>query len=79
MDVVEQFDYLGFVISKNGSIRKGIDMLSIKARKSMGSLFALIRGMEVPIDIKLFDAYVASILLFVIEEFCVNVPMLHNI
>ena len=64
IEIVEQLDYLGFVISTNGSVKKGINMLAVKARKSMESLYSSMRGMDIPIDIKLnlFDAYVSPIL-----------------
>ena len=41
-------------------------MLAVKARTSMRSLFSIMRGMDIPIDIKLnlFDAYVSPILCY---------------
>ena len=38
IEIVEQFNNLGFVISTNDWVKKGIDMLAVKARKSMRSL-----------------------------------------
>ena len=66
IEIVEQFDYLGFVISTNGSVKKCIDMLAVKARTSMGSLYSSMRGMDIPLDIKLnlCDAYVSPILCY---------------
>ena len=66
IEIVEQFNYLGFVISTNGSVRKGINMLAVKARTYMGSLYSSMRGIDIPIDIKLniFDAYVSPILCY---------------
>jgi len=34
IEIVEQFNNLGFVISTNDWVKKGIDMLAVKARKS---------------------------------------------
>ena len=51
--IVEQFNYLGFVLSTNGLVKKGINMLAVKARTSMGSLYSSMRGMDIPLDIKL--------------------------
>ena len=38
IEIVDQFNNLGFVISTNDWVKKGIDMLAVKARKSMRSL-----------------------------------------
>ena len=66
IEIVEQFNYLSFVISTNGSVKKCIDMLAVNARTSMRSLFSIMRGMDIPLDIKLnlCDAYVSPILCY---------------
>jgi len=34
-------------------VKKGINMLAVKGRTSMGSLYSSMRGIDIPIDIKL--------------------------
>lgn len=41
LEVVDSFNYLGFVLNSNGSARCGVDALISKAMKSMNNLFAL--------------------------------------
>ena len=51
------------------------NMLAVNARTSMGSLYSSMRGMDIPIDIKLnlCDAYVSPILCYSSELWCLCV------
>ena len=64
LEIVSCFNYLGIVFSSGGSFMNATKTLADKALKAMGSLFAITRDLEVPVNImlNLFDSYVASIL-----------------
>ena len=64
MEIVNNFNYLGTVLSCGGSFAHVTDNLAGKALRAMGSLFYVTKNMEVPVYImlNLFDAFVAPIL-----------------
>ena len=64
LEIVNNFNYLGIVMSSGGSFVPATNTLYGKALKAMHSLFNLTKDMNVPINImfNLFDAYVSSIL-----------------
>ena len=69
IEVVENFNYLGFVMNSRGSFKKGIENLASKGLKSMCSLNNIIKDMCIPVNITfdLFDTYVASVLSYCCE------------
>jgi len=64
IEIVNNFNYLGIVMSSGGSFASATNTLYGKALKAMHSLFTLTKDMNVPIHImlNLFNAYVSSIL-----------------
>ena len=64
LELVSEFNYLGYVISNGGSVQKAINLLADKAVRSMGMLLSTIKRIQVPFKMlmQLFDTYVKSIL-----------------
>ena len=64
LELVSEFNYLGYVISNGGSVQKPINLLADKAVRSMGMLLSTIKRIQVPFKMlmQLFDTYVKSIL-----------------
>ena len=63
-ELVSEFNELGYVISKGGSVQKAIKLLADKAVSSMGMLFSTIKCIQVQFKMlmQLFDTYVKSII-----------------
>ena len=64
IEIVNNFNYLGVVLSSGGSYVKATNTLAGKALKAINSLMAITKEKEVPIDImlSLFDSFVGPIL-----------------
>ena len=64
LELVSEFNNLGYVISNGGSVQKAINLLVDKAVRSMGMLLSTIKRIQVPFKMlmQLFDTYVKSIL-----------------
>ena len=64
IEIVNNFNYLGVVLSSGGSYVKATNTLAGKALKAINSLMAITKEKEVPIDIilSLFDSFVRPIL-----------------
>ena len=64
LELVSEFNYLGYVISNGGSVQKAINLLADKAVRSMGMLLSTIKRIQVPFKMlmQLFDTYFKSIL-----------------
>ena len=64
IELVSEFNYLGYVISSGGSVQRAINLLADKAVRSMGMLISTIKRTQVPFKMlmQLFDTYVKSIL-----------------
>ena len=64
LELVGEFNYLGFLITSGGSVQKAINLLADKAVRSMGMLFSIIKHIQIPFKMlmQLFDTYVKSIL-----------------
>ena len=60
LEIVREFNYLGYVVSSGGTIQKAINLLADKAVRAMGLLFSTIRHIQVPLKmlLQLFDTYV---------------------
>lgn len=69
IEVVENFNYLGFVMTSKGTYRKGIENLASKGLKSVCSLNNIIKDMCIPLKMTfdLFDTYVTSVLNYCCE------------
>ena len=63
IEIVGQFNYLGYIVSSGGSFQKTINYYSDKAIRAMGSLFSITRRIQVPFKLmlQLFDTFVNSI------------------
>lgn len=48
IEIVGQFNYLGYIVSSGGSFQKTINYYSDKAIRAMGSLFSITRQIQVP-------------------------------
>ena len=48
LELVSEFNYLGYVISSGGSVQKAINLLEDKAVRSLGMLFSTIKRIQVP-------------------------------
>lgn len=69
IEIVNQFNYLGMVLSSGGSFMNATNTFSSKAIRAMNSLFVNIKHMEVPIKImfNLFDTLVTPVLSYACE------------
>ncbi|MCG8049041.1 MAG: reverse transcriptase family protein, partial [Candidatus Thiodiazotropha endolucinida] len=69
VEVVKEFNYLGYTVSCGGSFQKAINILADKAVRAMGLLFSTIRKIQIPFKmlLQLFDTYVKSILSYSCE------------
>jgi hypothetical protein len=69
LEIVNSFNYLGFVFNNGGSCRKGIENLAGKGLKSIFALINLTKNTSAPIKLTLdlFDTYVASVLSYCSE------------
>jgi hypothetical protein len=64
LEIVNNFNYLGIVMSSSGAFIQATNTLSAKALRAMKSLFTITKSLNVPVKIMfyLYDAYVALIL-----------------
>ena len=64
IEIVREFNYLGYVVSSGGTVQKAINLLADKVVRAMGLLFSTIKHVQVPFKmlLQLFDTYVKSIL-----------------
>ena len=64
LEIVKEFNYLGYVVSSGGTLEKALHLLADKAVRAMGLLFSTIRHVQVPFKmlLQLFDTYVKSTL-----------------
>lgn len=64
IEIVNNFNYLGIVLSSGGSFVKATNTLVGKALKAMHALLSITKEMQVPVNImfNLFDSFVGSIL-----------------
>ena len=64
LELVGEFNYLGFLITNGGSVQKSINLLADKAVRSIGMLFSIIKHIQIPFKMlmQLFDTYVKLIL-----------------
>lgn len=64
IDVVNNFNYLGLVLSSSNSFMQALKTLSGKALQALNSLFCMTRNKEIPVNImfNLFDSYILSII-----------------
>ena len=64
IEIVKEFNYLGYVVSCGGTIQRAITMLADKAVRAMGLLFSTLWQIQVPFKmlLQLFDTFVKSIL-----------------
>jgi hypothetical protein len=69
IEIVNNFNYLGFVLTNGGSFYKGTKTLADKALRSMGALLSMIKGKELTVKtvLSLFDSFVSSILSYSCE------------
>ena len=61
---MNNFNYLGIVLSSGGSFIKTTNTLSGKSLKALNALLSITKKMQIPIDVmfNLFDSFVLSIL-----------------
>ena len=69
IEIVNNFNYLGVVLSSGGSFIKATSTLSGKALKAANSLLQITKDKEVPVDVMfgLFDSFVTPILNYACE------------
>ena len=70
IEIVNEFNYLGYVVSRGGTFQKAINFLADKAVRAMGTLFSTIKHIQIPFKMlfQLFDTYVKSVLNYSCES-----------
>ena len=66
LEIVDEFVYLGILLSRNGCFQKTQKQLALQGRRALSSLFSLFKGtyLNVITKCKLFDSMVGTILCY---------------